>query len=109
MSDTKWIDRQIDEALLTATTATGLLYARRQARRVMPKVVVGGAIVAAVGTVAAVAAAGLGVIGAGAAGVAWYRHNNKRSAEQEWRPPMPGAGSSFVATDARRTSPAAAE
>ena len=108
VSKSKWIERQIDEALLTATTTTGLLYARRRARRFLPKVIVGGAIVAAVGSAAAAAAAGIGVLGAGAAGAAWYRHNKNAATAPDWQPPA-RTGASFVATDARRAASTAAD
>src|SRR5271154_7415119 len=75
----KWVDRQIDDALLMVSTATATVYARRQARRHLPKVMVGGALIAAAGTAAAVAAVGIGVLGAGGAGAVWYRHNKKTS------------------------------
>ena len=84
----KWIDRQIDDALLMVSTATATVYARRQARRHLPKVVVGGALVVAAGTAAAAAAAGLGVLTAGGAGAAvWYRHN-KKSWSSDWQMPQ---------------------
>jgi hypothetical protein len=84
---TKWIDRQVDDALLMVSTATATVYARRQARRHLPKVIAGGALVAAAGTAAAVAAAGLGVLAAGGAGAAWYRHSRK-SSSSDWQMPQ---------------------
>src|SRR5271168_4926631 len=82
----KWVDRQIDDALLMVSTATATVYARRQARRHLPKVMVGGALAAAAGTAAAVAAAGIGILAAGGAGAVWYRQNKKTSSSG-WQMP----------------------
>ncbi len=82
----KWIDRQIDDALLMVSTATATVYARRQARRHLPKVIIGGAVVAAAGTAAAVAATGIGILAAGGAGAVWYRQNKKTSSSG-WQMP----------------------
>ncbi len=72
--------------------------------------IVGGVIVAAVGTAAAAAAAaaaGIGVVGAGAAGTAWYRQK-KKAPEAGW--PAPGrTGSSFVDSDPRQPVRTASE
>jgi hypothetical protein len=110
MNKSKWIDRQVDEALLTASTVTGILYARRRARRMLPKAIAGGVVVAAMGSAAVVAAAGIGVLGtgvAGAAGAAWYRHRKKAASATDWQPPTP-ARESFVAKDARPAATSAA-
>ena len=86
----KWVDRQIDDALLMVSTATATVYARRQARRHLPKVMVGGALIAAAGTAVAVAAVGIGVLGAGGAGAVWYRRNKKTSSS-DWQMPAAAA------------------
>jgi hypothetical protein len=86
----KWVDRQIDDALVMISTAAATVYARRQARRHLPKVMVGGALIAAAGTAAAVAAVGIGVLGAGGAGAVWYRHNKKTSSS-DWQVPPAAA------------------
>ena len=72
------------------STATATVYARRQARRHLPKLMVGGALVAVAGTAAAVAAMGIGVLGAGGAGALWYRHNRKTSSS-DWQMPAAAA------------------
>ena len=89
----KWVDQQIDDALLMVSTATAAVYARRQARRHLPKVMVGGALIAAAGAAAAVAAVGIGVLGAGGAGAVWYRHNKKASSS-DWQMPAAAAPNS---------------
>jgi hypothetical protein len=87
----KWIDRQIDEVLLTTAMSAGFLYARRRARRILPKVVVGGAVVTALGAAAAATAAGVGVLGLAGGAAAWYRHRSKAGAPAtDWHPA--GAG-----------------
>ena len=73
----KWIERQIDEALLFVATQAAFLYAHRRARRVLRKVVVGTAVVGGVGAAAAIAAAGVGAVGLTGGAVAWYRHRAK--------------------------------
>jgi hypothetical protein len=73
----KWIDRQIDEVLLATTMSAGFLYARRRARRILPKVVVSGAVVTVLGTAAAATAAGVSVLGIAGGAAAWYRHRSK--------------------------------
>jgi hypothetical protein len=85
MSKTKWVDRQIDDALLMVSTAAATAYAHRQARRHLPKVIVG---VAAVGTAAAVAATSLGILGAGA-GALWYRRKKQAGASTGWQSSAP--------------------
>jgi hypothetical protein len=100
----KWIDRQVDDALLMVSTATATVYARRQARRHLPKVMVGGALVAAAGTAAAAAAAGIGVLAVGGAGAVWYRRSKKTSSS-DWQ--MPQAASPNGAKGEQQT-PAAA-
>ena len=102
----KWIDRQIDDALLMVSTATAAVYARRQARRHLPKVIVGGALVAAAGTAAAVAATGIGILAAGGAGAAWYRHNKKTSSS-DWQMPR-AATANGANVDQQTAAPASA-
>jgi hypothetical protein len=71
-----WLERQIDELLLTTATITGLAYARRRARRArraLAKVMIGGAVAAFGAAATAAIAGGLG-IAAGAR--AWYRHRS---------------------------------
>jgi len=93
-----WVDRQVDDALLMVSTATGTVYARRQARRHLPKVIVGGAVLAAVGMAAAAAATGIGILGAGGAGVAWYRYRKNAPSPTGWQtPPAPVAANSSEA------------
>ncbi len=70
----KWIERQVDEALLLVATQAAFLYVQRRARRLLPKVVLGTAVVGGVGAVAATAAAGIGALALVGGGVAWYRH-----------------------------------
>jgi hypothetical protein len=88
MFKAKWVDRQIDDALLMVSTAAATAYAHRQARRHLPKLIVGGALVAAVGTAAAVAATSLGILGAGGAGALWYRRKKQAGASTGWQPPV---------------------
>lgn len=81
----KWVDRQIDEVLLTTALSAGSLYARRRARRVLPKVLVGAAVVTTVG--AAAAATGIGVLA-----IAWYRHRRTAAAQSAGQYPIGGGG-----------------
>ena len=85
MSKTKWVDRQVDDALLMVSTAAATAYAHRQARRHLAKMVSAGAFVAAAGTAAAVAATGLGILGAGGAGALWYRRKKRAAASTGWQ------------------------
>ncbi|HMD57157.1 MAG TPA: hypothetical protein VKG82_06765 [Solirubrobacteraceae bacterium] len=102
----EWIERQIDEVLLTTATTAGLLYARRRARRIFPKVMIGGA-VAAVGTVAAAAAAGVVVLGLAAGATAWYRHRSQAASDDGWKAPSPNASASFSRASDRAASASA--
>lgn len=86
---TKWVDRQIDDALVMVSTAAATAYAHRQARRHLPKAVVAGALVAALGTAAAVAAAGLGILGVSGAGAFWYRRKKQAAASTGWPTSVP--------------------
>jgi hypothetical protein len=106
MRKSKWIDRQVDEALLTVSTVTGMMYARRRARRVMPKVALGTAVVVGVGAAAVVAATGLGVLGVGGA-AAWYQRRSKSAAPADsWQAPPAPVRSSFVDADPLEAAPA---
>src|SRR5271163_3389481 len=80
----KWVDRQIDEALLA-----GFLYAHRRARRALPKVALGAVVATGVGAAAAATVAGVGVVGLAGGAAAWYRHS-KRSAPVAPEPAAPG-------------------
>ncbi len=103
------LDRQIDDALLTASTSLAFIYARRRARRAAPKILIGTGVVAAAGTVAAGAIIGVGLLGAGGAAAAWYRHRSKAASMNGWQAPPPAAPRpSFVDRD-RRATPATAE
>ena len=75
----KWVERQIDEALLAIAMQSGFLYAHRRARRVLPKVALGAVVATGVGAAAAATVAGIGVVGVAGGAAAWYRHS-KRSA-----------------------------
>jgi thiamine monophosphate kinase len=72
----KWIEGQIDDALLAMSLGAGFLYVRRRARRIFRQAAVG-----------AIVAAGLGALGAAAAAAALYSSRSKRSAEPEAVPP----------------------
>ncbi len=91
----RWVERQIDEALLMISMQTAFLYAHRRARRVLPKVAVGAAV--ATGVSAAATVAGLGVVGVAGGAAAWYRHSKRSAAAAPqpaapaWRPPAVGA------------------
>jgi hypothetical protein len=90
----KWVDRQIDDALLAIAMQAGFIYAHRRARRVLPKVALGAVVATGVGAAAAVTVAGIGAVGAaGVAGgaAAWYRRSKRSAAElpepaAPWRP-----------------------
>jgi hypothetical protein len=64
----KWIERQIDDALLATAVSAGFLYGRRRVRRVVRRVE-RGAVVLGVGAVLA----GIIVVGVGAGAVARSR------------------------------------
>src|SRR5271155_2787458 len=93
----KWVDRQIDEALLAIAMQAGFLYAHRRARRVFPKVALGAAVATGVGAAAAATVAGIGVVGVAGGAEAWYRHSKKSAAvspqagDASWRPAGAGA------------------
>jgi hypothetical protein len=91
----KWVERQVDEALLLVATQAAFLYAHRRARRLLPKVAVGAAVITGVGAATATAAAGLGAVGVLGGAGAWYRHRSKKAAAAtvDWRPPAAGASS----------------
>jgi hypothetical protein len=65
----KWIEGQIDDALLAMAIGAGFLYLRRRVRRLVRGVAVGGAV-----------AAGLGTLGITAAVAAWFRSRATGSA-----------------------------
>jgi len=86
------------------SAAAGTLYVRRRVRRVLPKLMIGGAVLAAAAAAAA-AVAGIGVLGAGAGATAWYRHRSKAVAPSNgWKPQPAPVGSSFGGSSARETS-----
>jgi hypothetical protein len=93
----RWVERQIDEALLMISMQTAFLYAHRRARRVLPKVAVGAAVATGVSAAAAATVAGLGVVGVAGGAAAWYRHSKRSAAAAPppaapaWRPPAVGA------------------
>ena len=88
----EWIERQIDELLLTMATTTGLLYARRRVRRLLPKVMIGG-VALGLGAAVLAALAAVGVLGAAAGGTAWYRRRSKAVAPANgWKAPPATVG-----------------
>src|SRR5271154_4565857 len=91
----KWVDRQIDEALLAIALQAGFLYAHRRARRVLPKVALGAVVATGVGAAAAAAAAGIGVVSVAGGAAAWYRYS-KRSAAVSPQPVAAGWSPSGV-------------
>ena len=76
-----WADRQINEALLNLSTATGAMYVHRRARGLAPKVLIGAAVLGLMALVAAAIAGIIAVVGAGGA-AAWYREHRKVAAAQ---------------------------
>jgi hypothetical protein len=90
----KWIEGQIDDALLATALGAGFLYVRRRARRILREVAVG-----------ATVAAGLGALGVAVAAAAFYRSRTKRSAEPV---PLPGDPPPPPATSAWRPTGAGA-
>jgi hypothetical protein len=74
----KWIEGQIDDALLAMSLGAGFLYVRRRARRLFRQAAVGG-----------IVAAGLGALGAAAAAAALFGSRRKRSAEPAEAFPSP--------------------
>ncbi len=97
-STPKWVERQIDEALLAIAMQTGFLYAHRRARRVLPKVALGAAVATGVGAAAAGTVAAVGVVGVAGGAAAWYRHSKRSNAitgqptAAGWRPSGLGTG-----------------
>jgi hypothetical protein len=91
-STPKWVERQIDEALLAIAMQAGFLYAHRRARRLLPKVALGAVVATSVGAAAATAVAGIGVVGVAGGAAAWYRHSKRNApvapepAAAGWRP-----------------------
>jgi hypothetical protein len=111
----KWLERQIDEALLLVATQAAVLYAQRRARRVIPRVVIGGAVLTGVGAAVGAAAVGLGAVGVAGGALAWYKQRAKgREAgtpafDTNWRPPSatgtsPATAVGSPAADGPRTS-----
>jgi hypothetical protein len=91
----KWIEGQIDDALLAMAIGAGFLYLRRRVRRLVRGVAVGGAV-----------AAGLGTLGISAAAAAWFRSRAMRSAplapppaSPDWQAPAAGTPEAGVATN----------
>jgi hypothetical protein len=80
----KWIEGQIDDALLATAVGAGFLYLRRRARRLVRGVAVGGAV-----------AVGLGTLGITAAVAAWFRGRASKSA-----PPAEPSAADWQARDA---------
>ncbi|HXW59257.1 MAG TPA: hypothetical protein VEJ23_07235 [Solirubrobacteraceae bacterium] len=93
----KWIERQIDEALLLVATQAAFLYVHRRARRLLPKVAAGALVLTGLGAAAATVAAGVGAVGAASGAVAWYRYRSRRNGDvtpawdTNWRPDTSGA------------------
>jgi len=111
----KWVERQIDEALLAIAMQSGFLYAHRRARRALPKVALGTAVAtgAAAAAAAAVAAAiaGVGVVGLAGGAAAWYRHSKKSAAvtpqpaAADWRPTNFGSNADSSSAKATESAP----
>ena len=80
----KWIERLIDEALLLVATHAGLRHVHRRVWRVLPKIAIGGAVIAVAGAVAATVAAGLGAAGLAGGAVAY---DNARRGVTRWPQP----------------------
>ncbi len=93
----RWVERQIDEALLAISMQTAFLYAHRRARRVLPKVALGAVVATGVGAAAAATVAGIGVVGVAGGAAAWYRHS-KRSSAASPQPVAAGWGATGVGT-----------
>jgi 4-amino-4-deoxy-L-arabinose transferase-like glycosyltransferase len=94
----KWLERQIDEALLLVATQAAFLYAQRRGRRMLPKMALGAAVLAGVGVAAATVAAGLGAVGLAGGAAAWYRYKNR--SRDTFSPASDTWGVSAVATPA---------
>jgi hypothetical protein len=86
----RWVERQIDEALLMISMQTALLYAHRRARRVFPRVALGAAVATGVGAAAAATVAGIGVVGVAGGAAAWYRHSKRSAAAVTTQPVAAG-------------------
>jgi hypothetical protein len=111
----KWVERQIDEALLLVATQAAFLYVHRRGRRVLPKVVLGTAVVGGVGAAAAAAAtvaAGIGALGLTGGAVVWYRRRSNSAAAvapahaTDWRPTSGATPSARVVGSNAGDSPA---
>jgi hypothetical protein len=111
----KWLERQIDEALLLVATQAAFLYAHRRARRVFPRAVRGGAVLTGVGAAVVAAGVGLGAVGVAGGGWAWYRQRAKSrdvgtpAFDSNWRPPSatgttPASAVGSATGDGPRTS-----
>jgi hypothetical protein len=72
----RWIDRQIDDALLATSVSAGVLYARRRVRRVQRRLARGAVIFGAAATIA-----GIGVAGAAGGAFARYRRRARGSTD----------------------------
>jgi hypothetical protein len=73
----RWIDRQIDDALLATAVSAGFLYTRRRLRRVRGRLARGTVVLGALATVG-----GIGAAGAAGGAVARYRKRRDSSTEQ---------------------------
>lgn len=94
---------------MAIATGAGVLYTRRAARRLAPKVAIGVAVVAGAGLAAAAVAGATGLLAAGGA-VAWYRSQGRTRKSAPTPMPYPGvdgaAGNGAASTAAAK--PAAA-
>jgi hypothetical protein len=98
----KRIERLIDEALLHTATLSGVLYAQRRTRRVLPKVAVGTAVLAGVGLATAATAAAVGAVGIAGGATALYRKREKARAALAAAGPRPTMdGRDFLVKDGR--------
>jgi hypothetical protein len=73
----RWVDGQIDDALLATASAAGFLYARRRIRRVRRRLARGAVIGAAAATVA-----GVGAVGVAGGALARYRKRRAGTTDQ---------------------------
>ena len=95
-----------DDDWLVATQAA-FLYAQRRARRMLPKVALGGALLTGIGVAAATVAAGLGAVGLAGGAAAWYRYRTKR---RDTLSPQPDSwGATGFGTPVAATGPKAPE
>lgn len=94
---------------MAIATGAGVLYTRRAARRLAPKVAIGAAVVAGAGLAAAAVAGATGLLAAGGAAV-WYRSRGRARDSAPTPMPYPGvdgaAGNGAASTAAAK--PAAA-